>query len=295
MTPENVIVKKKKKGFTEPFQPEKIHSAIKKSADRVLQVLTEEDCKKVSDRVLELITDTEIGVRKLHNLVEVALDDCGFNRTAESYRQYRNFKQDSVKILEACDAKTLELSYKMDKSNANCCSALVSTKRSLIYGEYQKEKYNRIFLTPEEEEDTRLGFYYVHDKNARWDTTNCELCNYGEIMKGGFILSDIEYNEPGSVSAAIAVLSDLMSTVSGNTYGGNTCPEIDTVLAPYCEKSYQFYLNQYKEIREGLDIDEKKADEFAVDRVKRELNQGIQALEHTFNSVSSSRGDFPSV
>lgn len=293
MLASEVTVLKKKKGITEPFQPEKIHIAIRKSAERVLQVLTDEDCEKVSNKVLELITTNEVGVRKLHNIVEVALDECGFGRTAESYRQYRNFKNDAQKILEAVDRKTLELSYKMDKSNANCDSAIVPTKRSLIYGEMQKEKYNRIFLTPEELKDTEEGYYYIHDKNARWDTTNCELCNYGRIMKGGFTLANIEYSEPRSVASAIAVLSDLAQTVSGATYGGNSIPEVDTILAPYCEKSYQFYLDQYKEIREGLDIDEEKADQFAVGRVRRELEQGLQSIEHTFNSVSSSRGDFP--
>ena len=139
-----IIVKKKKKGFTEPFIREKIHCAIQKSAERVLQVMTEEDFLKVSDKVLELITEPEIGVRKLHNIVEVALDESGFHRVAESYRQYRNYKEDAAKIMEAVDKKTLELSYKEDRSNANADSLLVSTKRSILYGEQQKEKYKRV-------------------------------------------------------------------------------------------------------------------------------------------------------
>ena len=293
MDADKITVKKKKAGCFEPFQREKIHCAIRKSADRVLLALSDEDCIKVSNEVLSKINEPEITVRKLHKIVETALDDAGFPKVAESYRQYRNYKIDAQKIMEAVDAKTLELSYKADKSNANCDSSLVSTKRSLIYGEQQKERYKRIFLNQEEREACEDGFIYIHDQNARFDTTNCELANYGRIMKDGFILSGIEYSEPKSVTAAIAVLSDLMSTISGNTYGGNTAPEVDTILAPYCEKSYQFYLNQYSEIREGLDVDPIKADKFAVDRVKREIEQGIQSLEYTFNSVSSSRGDFP--
>ena len=295
MEVEQIVVKKKKDGLTEPFIREKIHRAIRKSADRVLLELTDEDCLKVSNKVLEHIETPEITVRKLHKIVEVSLDETGYPKVAESYRQYRNYKIDAQKIMESVDAKTLELSYKADKSNANCDSSLVSTKRSLIYGEQQKERYKRIFLNPEELEAVNDGFIYIHDMNARWDTTNCELVNYGKIMKGGFILSGIEYSEPKSVTAAIAVLSDLISTISGNTYGGNTCPEIDTILAPYCEKSYRFYLNQYEEIREGLEVDLEEAEKFAIERVKREIEQGIQAMEYTFNSVSSSRGDFPSI
>lgn len=295
MIDSEITVKKKQKGFTEAFDREKIHTAIRKSAERILQVMSDEDCKKVSDRVLELITEKEIGVRKLHNIVEVALDDTGFHRIAESYRQYRNYKESALKIMEAVDAKTLELSYKEDRSNANCDSTLVSTKRSILYGEMQKEKYERIFLNPEELEAEKDGFIYIHDRSARWDTYNCSVQNYKKILKGGFILSNTEYNEPQSAAAAIAVLSDVMNVIASNQYGGNTVPEIDDILDEYCEKSYQFYIKQYKEIVEstGGEYDEDKADKFAEDRVRRELAQGFQSIELTFNSVSSSRGDYP--
>lgn len=291
----NIIVKKKKKGYTEPFNCQKIHAAIRKSAERILQVMSDDDCEKVSSRVLDLITEQEVGVRKLHNLVEVALDDVGFHRVAESYRQYRNYKEDAQKIMEAVDAKTLELSYKEDRSNANCDSTLVSTKRSILYGEMQKEKYERIFLNVEELEAEKDGFIYIHDRSARWDTYNCSVQDYKKILKNGFVLSNTEYNEPQSAAAAIAVLSDVMNVIASNQYGGNTVAEIDDVLDEYCEKSYQFYIKQYKEIVEeaGGEYDETRADKFAEDRVRRELSQGFQSIELTFNSVSSSRGDFP--
>lgn len=173
MEVEKIIVKKKRAGFTEAFDPKKIHAAIRKSADRVLFDMTDKDCKKVSDAVVSRIEEPEVTVRKLHKLVEVSLDECGFNKVAESYRQYRNYKIDAQKIMEAVDAKTLELSYKADKSNANCDSSLVSTKRSLIYGEQQKERYRRVFLNEMEREALSDGYIYAHDQSARLDTTNC--------------------------------------------------------------------------------------------------------------------------
>ena len=294
MRSDEVIVKKKKRGFTEPFDASKIHVAIRKSAERILQVLTDDDCKKVSDKVLEMITEQEIGVRKLHNIVEVALDECGFNRTAESYRQYRNYKENAQKILEAVDAKTLELNYREDVSNANQDSLLVSTKRSILFGEMQKEKYKRIFLSAEELEANDDGYYYINDLKDRLSTYNCCLLNVGRIMKGGFKLANMEYSEPGSVAAAIAVASDILNVTAGNQYGGLTWPQVDEDLAMYCEKSYQFYITQFSDIVKstGGTYDEKKADEFAEERVKREISQGIQSIEFSFNSVSSSRGDF---
>jgi ribonucleoside-triphosphate reductase len=138
-----IIVKKKRGGVVEPFDREKIHAAIRKSADRVLLNLTDEDCNKVSDYVINHIKEGEVTVRTLHKIVEVALDETGFPKVAKSYRQYRNYKIDARKIMEAVDAKTLELTYKEDRSNANSDSLLVSTKRSILFGEMQKEKYKR--------------------------------------------------------------------------------------------------------------------------------------------------------
>lgn len=294
MIDSEITVKKKQKGFTETFDREKIHTAIRKSAERILQVMSDEDCKKVSDRVLELITEKEIGVRKLHNIVEVALDDSGFHRVAESYRQYRNYKEDAQKIMEAVDAKTLELSYKEDRSNANSDSLLVSTKRSILFGEMQKEKYKRLFLNTEELEAIEKGFIYIHDIKDRLSTFNCDLVNLGQILKDGFTLANITYTEPKSLSAALSVTTDIISAYAGQQYGGTTIPQIDEVMIPYAEKSYKFYIEQYKDLikEAGGNVDESLADKYAYNRVRREAQQQIQHLEHSMNSIASSRGDF---
>ena len=156
----NIIVKKKKKGMTENFDEKKIWCAIRKSADRVLLSLSDEECKQVTDLVRLKIQGNEIPVSKLHQIVEVSLDEAGFSSVAESYRQYRNYKIDALKIMEAVDKKTLELQYKEDRSNANADSTLVSTKRSILQSEQQKERYKRIFLSPEELRAHEEGFIY---------------------------------------------------------------------------------------------------------------------------------------
>lgn len=296
MIDSEITVKKKQKGFTEPFNSEKIHIAIRKSAERILQIMSDDDCKKVSDKVLSLITEKEIGVRKLHNIVEVALDETGFHRVAESYRQYRNYKEDAQKIMEAVDAKTLELSYKEDRSNANSDSLLVSTKRSILFGEMQKEKYKRLFLNPEELEACEKGFIYIHDMKDRLSTFNCCLFNLGRVLEGGFSLANLDYTEPKSLAAAMSVTTDLISAAAGQQYGGFTIPEIDRVFAKYAEKSYKFYIEQYKYLikEAGGKVDESLADKYAYNRVRREAEQQYQHMEHSMNSIASSRGDFAS-
>jgi transcriptional regulator NrdR family protein len=130
-------------GILEDFDPQRIAVAIRKSADRVLVDLTDDDCKKVSDYVYSTLTEN-VPVKKLHNIVECALDHCGFNSVAESYRKYRNYK-DIKEIWEAVQLKEIELDSQPDHSNANCNSQLVSTKGILTYGEFLKESYIRFF------------------------------------------------------------------------------------------------------------------------------------------------------
>lgn len=76
---------------------------------------------------------------------------------------------------------------------------------------------------------------------------------------------------------------------------GYTVAEIDRVLAPYCEKSYKKYREEYIEmlLENGIEIvSEKRVHEYAMKKVRRELEQGIQGLEIKLNTVASSRGDY---
>lgn len=283
-----------KYGKPEEFDASRIHKAIRKSADRVFVTLSDEDCKAVSDQVLKTIKEG-VPVKTIHNKVEQALDYCGFKSVAEAYRSYRNYKEDAKAIWEAVINKQTELDNLVDRSNANCNSQLVSTKSVLAYGEFLRESYLRFFLTPEERQATEEGYIYPHDMKDRYKTFNCSLLNVGRIMKNGFRLENIDYTEPGSVAAAISVASDIISTVAGNEYGGLTWPQVDEDLSYYCIKSYNFYLQEYSRIIEdaGCTVDSRKADDYAFRKVKREIQQGYQGIEHTFNSVSSCRGDFP--
>lgn len=72
---------------------------------------------------------------------------------------------------------------------------------------------------------------------------------------------------------------------------GFTIPRVDTFLAPYAEKSYQKYVDEYLSICDNGN--KNKADEYATKKVYRDFEQGFQSWEMAFNSVGSSRGDYP--
>ena len=168
------------------------------------------------------------------------------------------------------------------------------------------------------------GYIYIHDRSARLDTFNCDLMRVGYIMQGGFEMGNVWYNEPNSLDTAFDVMGDIILSTAAQQYGGFTVPEVDKILAPYAEKSYQKYYNEYykiiKELEEidfvhisddlqyKLDIDNiynpktfeemllnDAAKRYATRKVQRDFEQGWQGIEYKLNTVGSSRGDYPFV
>ncbi len=281
----------KKDGSKEIFNVQKVVNAVGKSAYRALTKFTEEEkrhiCKYVVEKVNEM-DKTEIPIPIMHNIVESALEQVK-PLVAKSYRDYRNYKQDFVRMLDDVYKKSQSIMYIGDKENANTDSALVSTKRSLIFNQLNKELYQKFFMTTEEIQACRDGYLYVHDMSARRDTMNCCLFDVQNVLSGGFEMGNIWYNEPKSLDVAFDVIGDIVLSAASQQYGGFTVPSVDLILEPYAEKSYKKYVEKYID----LGIDEERAKQEAYNDVTREFEQGFQGWEYKFNTVASSRGDYP--
>ncbi len=289
--PKNTVYVIKKDGSREAFNVQKVITAVGKSAYRALAKFTDDDkrhiCSYVINKVDEMETD-EVPIPVMHNIVESALEEVK-PVVPKSYRDYRNYKQDFVRMMDDVYKKSQSIMYVGDKENANTDSALVSTKRSLIFNQFNKELYQKFFMTTEEIQACRDGYIYVHDMSARRDTMNCCLFDVQNVLSGGFEMGNIWYNEPKSLDVAFDVIGDIVLSAASQQYGGFTVPEVDKILAPYAEKTYQAAFEKYT----SLGIDEKKAQEVALADVEREFDQGFQGWEYKFNTVASSRGDYP--
>ena len=289
------IVKKDKS--LQNFNPNKIVDAIRKSADRACVKLTQKQEKAVVDYVCKFLIEhgqEEIEVAKLHNIVENALDEVD-PKVAKCYRDYRNYKTNFFSMIDQVYQKKLSLSFIADRSNANADSALVTTQKAIVYNELNTEFYKKFFLNEEERKASDEGFIYIHDKNARLDTLNCCVYDIEGLMKGGFKMGNLEYGEPKTLDVAFDLMCDVAMNAASAQYGGFTIPEVDKLLGYYAEKSYDRYSDEYRHICDdlGVTVDFNKADEYAYNKVKRDVEQGVQGMEMKFNSVASSRGDYP--
>ena len=290
----------KKNGAVVNFDGSKIRKAIQKSAERVCVPLSKNDEDKVVSTVRGRLqyNETPVPVNTIHNMVEVALD--GVNSVvAKSYREYRDNKSAFAAMLDKVYNKKLSLSFIGDRNNANADSALVTTQKAIVYNELNSELYKKFFLTVEEEQAMSEGYVYIHDRGSRLDSVNCCLADMKSILTGGFTMGNLDYEEPHSLDVAFDLVADVAMNMAAAQYGGYTISEIDKLLASYAQKSYDKYYQDYFTIVNDWqgNIDSKEfeqaADTYAFNKVVREAEQGFQGWEMKFNSVASSRGDYP--
>ena len=114
---------------------------------------------------------------------------------------------------------------------------------------------------------------------------NCCLFDMKSVLSGGFTMGNLDYQEPKTLDVAFDLIADVAINAAACQYGGFTISEVDKLLAPYAEKSYDFYLKEYYDIKPSATYEE--ADEWAFNKTKREAEQGFQGWEMKFNSVAS--------
>lgn len=312
----------KKNGSTEDFDPHKIIAAISKSADRALVTLNADDKNNVVSYVenaLETLGYGEISVEKVHKYVEQALDEF-LPEVADSYRSYRDYKKElQVMMNEVFDETDTILlrgdnaldSDKVDqarKENGNKDAALVATQQSLTRSAFSKQYYYKTFLTQAERQANDEGYIYIHDSSDRIYTMNCCLFDVANVLKDGFEMGNVWYNEPKTLDVAFDVIGDIVLSAASQQYGGFTLPRVDTLLARYAQKTYDAnyreYCNKYYNMANMLNASnnntlEKMISELArkdaLADVERDFEQGFQGWEYKFNTVASSRGDYPFV
>lgn len=288
----------KKNGSLQDFDGDKIKKAIRKSATRVCVELTDKEENKVVSTIQKQLqyNTTPVPVNTIHNMVECALD--GVNpRVAKSYRDYRDNKSSLASMTDKVYSKKLSLSFIGDRSNANADSALVTTQKAIVYNELNSEFYKKFFLTTEEEKAMSEGYIYIHDRGSRLDTMNCCLFDMKNVLSGGFQMGNLDYQEPKTLDVAFDLIADVAMNAASCQYGGFSISEVDKLLAPYAKMSYDKYYKECMKLLFETTMDEEdkksKAESYAMNKVKREMEQGFQGWEMKFNSVASSRGDYP--
>lgn len=59
----------------------------------------------------------------------------------------------------------------------------------------------------------------VHDMSARRDTMNCCLFDVASVLKDGFEMGNLWYNEPKTLNVAFDVIGDIVLSAASQQYG----------------------------------------------------------------------------
>ena len=281
----------KKDGTWENWNFEKIKTAIDKAGKRANVSFPAWKYDQIEGYLEGSLYKTEmVTTEKLHSLVIDALN-VYIPAVGKAYQEYRDYKNTYAKAFEAVKNEADTVLLLGDKENANFDSSLISTKGSLIKGYLTKELYKQFYLSKEEKELVKRGDIYIHDlRDMIFNSFNCCLFDIGNVLKGGFEMSNVKYTEPTSVLSALQVIGDITLVATAQQFGGFTLAEIDKVLLPYAKKTYFNAYNKYKSIV-GIERWDHLI-HLAMQDLTRELEQGFQSLELKLNTVPCSRGDF---
>ena len=127
----------------------------------------------------------------MHSMVEAALVSIN-EEVAKSYRDYRNYKQSFVHMMDDVYTKSQSIRYIGDKENANTDSALVATKRSLIFNELNKNLYRKFFMNREELQACKQGYISIADASRNINLSHTQINRYidsKKIWKGRYRIS----------------------------------------------------------------------------------------------------------
>lgn len=291
----------KKNGVLQDWNTEKIIKAIKKAAERTAPLTDEEEAEVVAlvENTVFSRSDNTIPVAQLHNIVIDSLKEVRED-VAKSYSEYRTIRKMWTDMMGNINKKVSSLLFLGDKQNANADSSLSSTIGCLMADYLSEELWKKQFLNKSEAQAIEDGYIKVHDMVKRlYMIFNCCLFDVSNLLKDGFESANTWYNEPKTLEKAMVVIADIVTMAASQQYGGFTLPEVDKILSPYAEKSYRKYydeiFNDYKSLGISEDKAKEAADKKAEERVINEMYQGAQGWEYKFNTVASSRGDYPFV
>lgn len=282
----------KKDNTQEPWDTNKIKEAIHKAAERCKCPITDFSIERVILGVLSEIKDKDsVSVSELHSLVIHYLAFENFPEISKAYQEYRDYKNTYAKSFEKVKDEADSVLLLGDRENANFDSSLVSTKGSLIKGYLTKELYRQFYLSKEEKELTKRGDIYIHDmRDMLMGSVNCCLFDIGNVLRGGFSMSNVDYTEPTSVLSALQVIGDITLVATAQQFGGFSLSQLDMVLLPYCHKTLE---KAYEHAKHSFPNEGRFAwIAYSKDTLKNELKQGFQSLELKLNTVPCSRGDF---
>ena len=263
----------KRNGKKVDFDGTKIALAIKKGFDSITRddepVYSSKDVQKVYQTVIKKIEkeykdEEKIKIEEIQDLIEEALNKCGYEDVFKSFSEYRDRRAQSrllfadekkihkfLKSLEGLGLKSAaEEDAKRENANIDGNSAMGTM---LQYGSTVSKEFAKAYLMKKKFADAHdNGDIHIHDMDfLAMGTTTCTQIDLNKLFKNGFSTGHGYLREPQDIMSYSALAAIAIQSNQNDQHGGQSIPAFDYYLAPGVLKTFK---KQYKlAIEELLD------------------------------------------
>ena len=295
----------KRDGREVDFDRNKIISAIGKanseSHTNHEKTLSDDEIKNIATRIYDKLRRSKriYSVEDIQDLIEEYIDKYGCFSLAKRYTLYR-YKQSLIRKKNTTDDAILSLidlsneNIKQENSNKN--PTIIPTQRDYMAGEVSRDLTRRMLLPADIVEADKEGIIHFHDSDYfAQHMHNCDLVNLEDMLQNGTVISDTLIERPHSFSTACNIATQIIAQVASNQYGGQSISLAH--LAPFVQVSREKIRREtLAEIEElGVHPTEEKINDIVEQRLRKEVNRGVQTIQYQVVTLLTTNGQAPFV
>ena len=292
----------KRNGSEEDFNIEKIINAVKKAnGSGEHKFLTDEQIDDVADYVEYKCNKIRraVSVEEIQDMVEDQLMAKGAFELARRYVRYR-YNRSLVRKANTTDNRILSLiecnNEEVKQENSNKNPTVNSVQRDYMAGEVSRDLTRRMLLPADIVEADKEGIIHFHDSDYfAQHMHNCDLVNLEDMLQNGTVISDTLIERPHSFSTACNIATQIIAQVASNQYGGQSISLAH--LAPFVQVSREKIRREtLAEIEElGVHPTEEKINDIVEQRLRKEVNRGVQTIQYQVVTLLTTNGQAPFV
>ncbi|MDR1489571.1 MAG: ribonucleoside triphosphate reductase [Desulfovibrio sp.] len=230
---------RKRHGETVPFDASKITAAIAK-AGKATGEFGEREARRLTLRVLGYAEQMRLpdppGVEDIQDIVEEALLESPFRKTAKAYILYREQRASMRSLaakanLDLMDGYLGKLDWRV-RENSNMGFSLQGLN-NFISSDLTSEYWLRRIYTQDIRQAHEKGDFHLHDLNLL--SVYCVGWDLADLLREGFkgVAGNVESAPPRHFRSALGQLVNFFYTLQGEAAGAQAVSSFDTLLAPF--------------------------------------------------------------
>lgn len=286
-----------------PFDKKRIINAINKAFVEVDGLLYEtESAEEIANTIETIATNSFevsnelLSVEQIQDLVENYLMHSYRTDVARAYIRYRYQKEQERILRKDSEARFKQLTNfisgndkESQTENSNKDTRVASTMRDYIAGFACKEMASKFLIPPRLMNAHKDGLIHIHDMDYSplMPIHNCGLINLEDMLQNNTVISGVLIETPHTFRTACTVVTQIITQVASNQYGGNTINLAH--ISPFIECSRQRYIERFG----GLDLPKEEIERLVNQFLKEEISDGVQTIQYQLITMSTTNGQAP--